>query len=542
MFSAAVLVLILFLFLSVVPARAESPFVALFKRWLESVEAIGSRDLSAKYHPENDPAGQTPPEEESDDQSEAETVRVLDVTLEWEPSPDARVAGYLVYYGNASGKYLEPIDVGLETSCTVPGLDDRQNWYFSVKAYDDKGKTSDYSNEVARLSENVTPVKTAAQSGNATGDGPVVLDEEFGAQPPAPANGTGNPAGERSWIAAGLGSWPVSGGWIKALTEDFYHERWARLEWDRYNRLNGEARVARGDIDGDGRDELIVGMGSVAGDDTVPNGTFEVFDDDLTHLCWGQVNWQGYNERNGETWPACGDLDGDGRDEILIGTGRGGEGHIEVFSFSDGSLHHKSWMVSTWSEYNQVQGEVRPAVGDYDGDGKNDVIVGFGPVKESAELPGGAFEVLAADGSHLAWGEVSWGDYNELNGETRPVAGDLDGDGRCEIVIGLGAGANGAFEIQKLDDLGELVNQAWLAVPEWLEYNQANGETRPAVGNLDDDPAAEIAIALGPGGGGWVHLFDDRETGYRQYQSLRLWPDKYDAGNGASWLAIMENR
>jgi len=97
-------------------------------------------------------------------------------------------------------------------------------------------------------------------------------------------------------------------------------------------------------------------------------------------------------------------------------------------------------------------------------------------------------------------------------------------------------------EIQHSNALGRLVNQAWLELPEWQEYNIKNGETRPVVGNLDADPALEIVVARGPGGGGWIHLFDDPENGFQQYQSLRLWPDKYATGNGSSWLAIMENR
>ena len=34
---------------------------------------------------------------------------------------------------------------------------------------------------------------------------------------------------------------------------------------------------------------------------------------------WDQAGWQSYNRALGETLPSCGDLDGDGRDELLIG-------------------------------------------------------------------------------------------------------------------------------------------------------------------------------------------------------------------------------
>jgi len=36
----------------------------------------------------------------------------------------------------------------------------------------------------------------------------------------------------------------------------------------------------------------------------------------------------------------------------------------------------------------------------------------------------------------------------------------------------------------------------WLQVG-WAAYEAANGETHPAIGNVDDDPAAELVIGLG---------------------------------------------
>ncbi len=474
-------------------------------------------------------------------------VDTISVTLEWDPSPDDRVVGYRIYYGNASRKYAVSLDVGPKTTFTLETLSGKKPWYFAVKAYDAEGNFSDYSNEVVKapvLTSQVESTTSSATVAMAVTPDPISLNEPFGVENPAAESESSRIAGSgRGRIVAGIGSpWPVDGGWVKALTDDFFHGQWARVDWKHYNGLQGEARVARGDIDGDGRDELIIGMGSVDRDATAPAGMFEVLDDDLSHLCWGQVNWQVYNEGNGSTWPTCGDLDGDGRDEILIGLGKGGMGIVEVFSFDGSEVRHKTWMASSWKEYNMARGEVRPACGDFDGDGHNDVILGFGRVEDDPELPGGAYEVLSGDGRHLAWGEVSWGDYNQLNGETRPVVGDLDGDGSNEIVIGLGPGANGSFEVQEVDQDGKLTNLAWLAVPWWQEYNQVSGETRPAVGNLDDDPGDEIVVALGKGGGGWLHLFDDREHGFRHFQSLQIWPDSYDLYNGSSWVTILEDK
>lgn len=472
-----------------------------------------------------------------------ESPATTDVTLEWDPNQEDSVTGYLLYYGNASGKYLPPIDVGLNTSYTIPNLGTKQTWYFAVKAYDAEGNQSDYSNEVVKeqiaTSENGSTASTAMSF---THD-PLALNQKFGENDDSTlenirSEGLLEKSGVGK-IVAGTGPWPNDGGWIKTLTTDYFHDHWSRIDWDHYNENCGESRVAHGDIDGDGKDEIIIGMGPISGDQTAPAGHFEVLDSNHQHLFWGQVNWGPYNEGNGETWPTCGDIDGDGKDEILIGLGKGGMGIIEVFSVSDNQLKHLTWMASTWNEYNLARGEVRPSSGDLDGDGKDDIIIGLGPVADNPEMPGGTYEVLSGSGQHMAWGEVGWADYNQLNGESRPVIGDLDGDGTNEIIVGLGSGANGAFEIQNYND-GKIINQAWLETPWWQEYNAVSGETRPAVGNLDNDESDELVISLGKGGGGWIHLFDDANSGYNHYISLQLWPEEYNLNNGASWITIQE--
>lgn len=66
------------------------------------------------------------------------------ITLEWKPSYDSDVAGYLIYYGEKPGQYFgedsssgdSPIDAGNTTSATIEGLQNGRLYYFSVVAYD----------------------------------------------------------------------------------------------------------------------------------------------------------------------------------------------------------------------------------------------------------------------------------------------------------------------------------------------------------------------------------------------------------------------
>jgi hypothetical protein len=70
------------------------------------------------------------------------------VTLAWNPSPDADVTGYRVYYGPASGSYTNSIAVGNVTSNTITGLVNGAPYYFAVTAYDWRGMESPFSNEI----------------------------------------------------------------------------------------------------------------------------------------------------------------------------------------------------------------------------------------------------------------------------------------------------------------------------------------------------------------------------------------------------------
>ena len=70
------------------------------------------------------------------------------VTLAWDAVEDARVAGYQLYYGAASGQYSIHVDVGHVTSASLSGLDQHPVYYLAVTAYDTSGQESGFSNEV----------------------------------------------------------------------------------------------------------------------------------------------------------------------------------------------------------------------------------------------------------------------------------------------------------------------------------------------------------------------------------------------------------
>lgn len=298
---------------------------------------------------------------------------------------------------------------------------------------------------------------------------------------------------------------------------------WTSLAWSSYNALSGETHVAAGDVDGDGRDELVIGVGRGG------SGWIEVRDDlahGCDHLAWKRLGWSAYEAANGAVYPACGDVDGDGLDEIVIGLGVGGGGWIFVQDDARmGFLPLGSQRVR-WNAYDVADGNTRPACGDLDGDGNDEVVVGLGRTGQ------GWLEVFdGVDGlfAHRAWVRTASSSYNAgASAPTRPACGNLDGDARDEVVVGLGASAGGALEVK--DDLA-----AGLASLRWLAPRSGSLETRPALGDFDGDGLDEVLVGYGLGGGGLVDVLDDGVRGCPLLMTLTAGSDGYRAANGETF-------
>lgn len=338
-------------------------------------------------------------------------------------------------------------------------------------------------------------------------------------------------------IAIGLGQQSANGGWIETragMGGAVAPASWIHLPWDAYNATGGGLRLAAGDVDGDGLDEIVAGLGTGGG------GWMAVFDD-AAHghalLRWIQVPWAAYNAGNGEVWPAVGDLDGDGRAEIVAGLGSGGAGWYAIFDDAAGGFAHLAWRRVSWADYNASgSGATHPAIANVDGVGAHEIILGLGTGG------GGYLEVVdgAANGyAHRTWIRVDWAGYNTANGTTFPAAGDLDGDGRAEIVAGLGTGGAGWLAVLE-DAAGGFASLGWLRTS-WGDYNASSGgETHPAIGNVDDDGRAEIVIGLGviAGAGGWFEVLDDSAAGFARLGWRKVDWAPFNAAGGATFPAI----
>ena len=75
------------------------------------------------------------------------------LSLSWDANSEEDLAGYKVYYGNSSGNYEEPIDVGNVTEYELSGLTEGETYYIAITAYDTSDNESVKSIEVSGVAQ-----------------------------------------------------------------------------------------------------------------------------------------------------------------------------------------------------------------------------------------------------------------------------------------------------------------------------------------------------------------------------------------------------
>lgn len=94
------------------------------------------------------------------------TCLATDVTLAWDPSPDADLSGYRIYYqanssaipfqGSGATEGNAPVDRGKSTTASISGLNPANSYFFAVTAYNSAGEESVYSN-IVQIPETLPP-------------------------------------------------------------------------------------------------------------------------------------------------------------------------------------------------------------------------------------------------------------------------------------------------------------------------------------------------------------------------------------------------
>ncbi|MFF3285687.1 DUF2961 domain-containing protein [Streptomyces sp. NPDC003023] len=385
--------------------------------------------------------------------------------LSWrEPADDTGVREYRVY-----GSTSRPVPVAAENllgTTRVPAfthgpLPAGQDWNYRVVAVDMAGRTSG----------------TAPEATGRTGR-PTRSDVNGDDRDDAVAFTRGDAADV--FVSLSDGGRFVQNGW----------------RWHDYFATGTEFPLT-GDFDGDDREDAVTFTRGDAAD------VYVALSDGGAFTTTG-ARWHEHFAVGGEI-PAVGDFDGDGRDDIATFT-RGTDADVYV-ALSTGSGFAAS---RKWHDRFAQGGEI-PAVGDFDGDGRDDIATFTRG--ESAEV-----YVALSSGSVFRQDGWRWHDDFAVGGEI-PAVGDFDGDGRDDIVAFTGGDARDVHV--SLSDGRRFVQRAWKWHDDFLAGTQIAG-----VGDFDGDGRADV-IAYSRGTEGGVYVA--RSEGGR-FGAVGLWHDHFALG------------
>lgn len=232
----------------------------------------------------------------------------------------------------------------------------------------------------------------------------------------------------------------------------------------------------------------------------------------------------------GGLFVAAADLNGDGRAEIIVSPDQGGGGRVVLLEVAN----ERATVLASFMgiEDDTFRGGARVAAADINGDGRADLIVGAGY--------GGGPRVALFDGRTLTSPRPQKliGDFYAFDGADVatmrngifPAAGDLDGDGKADLIFGGGPGGgprlfalSGALTLTSLDaaKANPLAN--------FFAFDPTErGGVRPTLVDVDQDGQLDLLVGSGenslarvhvyPGGAGrWVGGFP---LNVRAYQPL----------------------
>ena len=196
---------------------------------------------------------------------------------------------------------------------------------------------------------------------------------------------------------------------------------------------------AAGDVNGDGKADVMLGapFAGANGAVFVVYGKADTFTVDVGSLAGKGFRIDGApGDHAGSAVAPAGDVNGDGRGDLLIGASGTGSAYVVFGQASPGNVALGSLGVGGFRISGTGIGDAVAGIGDTTGDGRADLLLGA-PASAAAYLVYGSASVASVDLSAPGDRGVKFvGDPGDRTGFSVAGAGDVNGDGRPDFAVG----------------------------------------------------------------------------------------------------------
>jgi autotransporter-associated beta strand protein len=216
------------------------------------------------------------------------------------------------------------------------------------------------------------------------------------------------------------------------------------------------------DVNGDGSDDIIIGTAS-------GSSHIRVTSSDGTEI----RSFFAFDGFTGGVSNAGGDVNDDGLTDVIVGTSNGSS-HVKVFDGSTGETRF------SFFAFDGFAGGVKVASGDVNGDGFDDLVVatarGSSHVKVFSGLDGSLLQSFLA--------------FDGFTGGVEVAAGDIDGDGKEDILVGT---LTGSSHVKVFSGADNSLLRSFFA------FDNFAGGVSVSAGDLDGDGKADIIVGAAQG-------------------------------------------